>query len=481
MLRKATRAAVLMAFLAAGEVLAGPADGISGQMNDLFNTMTNVTAPAAHMGQRRGAFSGGSFIARNRIMNESLWNVVPPSFEAGCGGIDLFAGSFSFISGAQFQQLLRSIAANAPGYAFQVALENMCPDCMRQLADLQKKLQALNQGFANSCQLAKGIVNDVASAFDLKHKDDTSLLGMVRGVGDVFETRSNTSGQDPIEAAETLPAADRAKLQGNLVWQSLKRRNSAAAFVGGNDSLLQAIMSISGTVIVGPPENAPDGQGRNNRITYLPGNLISATDLLNGTRDREEVTRRDNNAALRFRIYRCDDTDENGCLNPTPQEDTLPGMTQRVKDVLIGVREWQAGASTTGMVQKFRYGNQAFTAAEQAFMEYAPNGIGQQIRNLARIDEGAARIYVEEAAPVIALEMIKVIMNDLLYAARQAGALTEHAYGKQLVEQIDQSSRTLDAEYQVLHARHGSPQTVLAHYQRLKAELKTPVRTEDAH
>jgi conjugative transfer pilus assembly protein TraH len=44
-------------------------------------------------------------------MNESLWHFVPPSFDAGCGGIDLFAGSFSFISAEQFQNLLRAIAA----------------------------------------------------------------------------------------------------------------------------------------------------------------------------------------------------------------------------------------------------------------------------------------------------------------------------------------------------------------------------------
>ena len=77
-----------------------------------------------------------------------------PSFNAGCGGIDLFAGSFSFISAEQFQNLLRAIAANAAGYAFEVALGAMCKECLETMETLQKKIQALNQGFANSCQLA---------------------------------------------------------------------------------------------------------------------------------------------------------------------------------------------------------------------------------------------------------------------------------------------------------------------------------------
>ena len=84
-----------------------------------------------------------------------------------------------------------AIAANATGYAYKIALGAMCKECLETMETLQKKIQALNQGFANSCQLAKGLVNDVADAFDVKHKDNTSLLGMVKGLGDVFETRSS--------------------------------------------------------------------------------------------------------------------------------------------------------------------------------------------------------------------------------------------------------------------------------------------------
>ena len=208
-----------------------PGLGIGNQMSNMFDTMLNHTAPTAHLGQRRGVLTGGSVNARNRIMNESLWHFVPPSFDAGCGGIDLFAGSFSFISAEQFQNLLRAIAANATGYAFEVALGAMCKECLETMETLQKKIQALNQGFANSCQLAKGLVNDVADAFDVKHKDNTSLLGMVKGLGDVFETRSSAGGADPIaQVRDNLPPAEKTKIEGNLVWQALKRKGAAGWF-----------------------------------------------------------------------------------------------------------------------------------------------------------------------------------------------------------------------------------------------------------
>ena len=217
---------------------AAAADGLATQLDAMFNTLVNYTAPTAHLGQRRGVVTGGSLNARNRIMNESLWHFVPPSFSAGCGGIDLFAGSFSFISADQFQSLLRAVAANAAGYAFEVALGAMCKECLETMETLQKKIQALNQGFANSCQLAKGLVNDVADAFDVKHKDDTSLLGMVKGLGDVFETRSATTGSDPIaQVKNNLSADEKAELEGNLVWRALKRKGAAGWFTAGDDPL----------------------------------------------------------------------------------------------------------------------------------------------------------------------------------------------------------------------------------------------------
>jgi hypothetical protein len=61
-----------------------------------------------------------------------------------------------------------TVPANAAGYAFEVALGAMCKECLETKETLQKQIQALNQGFANSCQLAKGPVNDVADAFDMK-------------------------------------------------------------------------------------------------------------------------------------------------------------------------------------------------------------------------------------------------------------------------------------------------------------------------
>ncbi|WP_201443238.1 conjugal transfer protein TraH, partial [Vibrio vulnificus] len=73
-------------------------------------------------------------------------------------------GSFSFSNAKHLVMTMRSVAANAKGYAFQLALYNVFPDGAKWMENFQKKLQELNQHLANCCQLAQEIVNDASSA-----------------------------------------------------------------------------------------------------------------------------------------------------------------------------------------------------------------------------------------------------------------------------------------------------------------------------
>lgn len=45
---------------------------LSAQMDQLFGSLVNVTAPTAHWGQRRGVLSGGSVVARHCIVDVGL-------------------------------------------------------------------------------------------------------------------------------------------------------------------------------------------------------------------------------------------------------------------------------------------------------------------------------------------------------------------------------------------------------------------------
>ncbi len=429
---------------------------LADELDSMFNSLVNVTDPTAHLGQRRGVLAGGSVVARNRLMNANLVNVVPPSFEAGCGGIDLFAGSFSFISRDQLTQLFRSIASNAATYAFKLALDSMCQNCGQVMDSLQKKIQALNSLFANSCQLGQGVVNDVVDAFDTQHKIKHSEASLVRGLGDVFESWSSVTGEDPIAQVQRAdPDYARTVLQGNLVWRALKTEGVASWFGSGDDALLEALMSVTGSVIVGPLEASPDGQGSNNRITPLPA-ILTLRDLLHGTTDSSEV-----------RVYRCAPSrDADGCLAPTIQTLSLEGMISRVRALLIG------DATSPGLIAKFRLGTDDFSADERAFMQQAPNGLGGAVANLARTDEGTAVLFAEQAAPVIALELVQLMLHDMARAVSVSTTMTDNAYARLLREQIAEARSELRTEVEVVSTQYGSAHEQLAYYTDLLRSAK---------
>jgi conjugative transfer pilus assembly protein TraH len=117
-------ASALAVTIATAPALAAPAD-LNAEMQAMFNdlgALGNVTAPGAFRGQAMNLYTGGSLMMRSPAKNYSLADVQLPSLRAGCGGIDLFGGSFSFINKQQFVSLLQNIGANAVGYAFKLAL-----------------------------------------------------------------------------------------------------------------------------------------------------------------------------------------------------------------------------------------------------------------------------------------------------------------------------------------------------------------------
>jgi conjugative transfer pilus assembly protein TraH len=60
-------------------------------------------------------YTGGSLFLRTPSRNYQLLSAAAPSLRGGCGGIDAFAGAFSFINVDQFVAMLRNIGQNAWG------------------------------------------------------------------------------------------------------------------------------------------------------------------------------------------------------------------------------------------------------------------------------------------------------------------------------------------------------------------------------
>lgn len=168
--------------LAAVALGAMPVLASAGIFSDLGSmVMSNSTAPSTMTTQDRvGMFMGG-FSMRTPIQPVNLITFDPPRIDAGCGGIDLFGGSFSFINGQQLIQIFRSVAANAAGLAFKAAIKAISPSLDALISEFQALLQNMNNLAKNSCSLAHLIVDPAEKA----------LSDAVNGDGNVGGTESN--------------------------------------------------------------------------------------------------------------------------------------------------------------------------------------------------------------------------------------------------------------------------------------------------
>jgi len=93
---------------------------------------------------------------KNKVV--SPFNISLPHLGMGCGGMDMFFGSISAIKGEEMVQLLRSMAAGVPTYAFQLALKTMAPQLENLMAQIRKYVQDINNMMVDSCQMYQNIV-----------------------------------------------------------------------------------------------------------------------------------------------------------------------------------------------------------------------------------------------------------------------------------------------------------------------------------
>lgn len=153
--------------LAAGALALGSAPlvasaGVLGDMTQMF--MSNSTAAGTLSTRDRVGAFGGSFEMRAPVTNVNLVSFDRPRFDAGCGGVDLYGGSFSFINSQQLIQVFRAVAANAVGLAFKAAIKAISPSLDSLLTEFQTLLQNMNNLGKNSCMMAHAIVDPAESA-----------------------------------------------------------------------------------------------------------------------------------------------------------------------------------------------------------------------------------------------------------------------------------------------------------------------------
>ncbi len=402
---------------------------LNGRLDEVFNGMSNHTNPNTFQTERRGVIAGGSFNMRVPVKSANVVNITLPNAGAGCSGIDLYGGSFSYINSEEFVAFMRSVAANASGYAFQIALSSMCEKCSQHMEMLQKKVQELNQYFGNSCQLAQGIVNDSLSAFGRKGLNDASLVGQFSGLGDLFNLNSTQDASSIYQKVAQAEPEEVKKLSGNIVWQALVNHTSLAH----DHDLAQAIMSITGTIIA---------DTKDNEVVVLPHSLLSLRTFIEGGDTS---------------LYRCNTTSDGGCLAVTVTTTQIDGLAQRLVAIF----------NDNGIVHKLATNSGSLSATELAFVNSLPSGVMAKIRTLSAKNAGVAKLFVLQSAPLLSFAIATSMIDSYVAEVEAAIGQSNHAYATQMLSQLTNVRNDLNAEKITLAQNYGNLNELEALYDHL--------------
>ncbi len=431
--RQRLRAALLAVVWLLSPATTHPAD-LNAQMQGLFNdlgTLGNVTSPGAFRGQAMNLYTGGNLMMRTPGKNYPLANAQLPSLKAGCGGIDLFGGSFSFINKQQFVSMLQNIGANAMGYAFKLALQSISPDIDKLLTELQDQINKINALNINSCEAAQSLVNGAVGAMDNASQTGCANISQYLGtVSDRVDARVACASNAATVLKNAANSADpsvknAAFVQGNVLWNALNQ-------VGGGISQAEKelMMSVVGTVIVSPP--ADDGTGSTTQ--YLEPTIKGIRDLLLGT--SESATPNQVNVS----VYVCDEPQN--CLNPVVNTLSVQPFTTLV------------AAKLENMSQNI-VNHTAQSAADIGFINNTTEPVYKMLA-IANAVPGSqiAETLIQQYQGIIAIDYAETFLNQAIRKSFSAlsQSLKRNEMEKDAIELLRKNAR--EAQNQILQEKN---------------------------
>lgn len=416
------------------------ATSISTQLDSMFGSMSNVTAPGDYQSVTRDGYTGGGFVLRNKLRTLTPISISLPSASGGCGGIDLFGGSFSFINADQFVQMLRNIASNAAGLAFQLALNAMDAVLDNAISKMQAIIQQMNDLTANSCQLAKGLLVDTASAFGDSAKAAVSSQLSSDGLSDQFKAMWGNMGGGKAPDVQKQEAGKRKACDdyGNIVWCLLQNGSFSNQFIGSEDEQKELIMSMTGTIIVGSQLGTDkDGSAKKSVVRIAP---LATSNVLDSFINGDDS----------FDFWSCSGQTST-CENPKKQTKIIKGLAANITLFFID----------NGYLSSARTGSNPGDAKLRQANYYNVAGATSKATQIARHDLAASYSYIRELSPVIAYSAAYNYLSEMLTAAatgarfQQENDKSASVYYKDAGELIEKARQNLYVSYNAMISRYG--------------------------
>ncbi|MDX9943302.1 MAG: conjugal transfer protein TraH [Azonexus sp.] len=406
---------ILTLRVAFGAACLAAATGTQAQVNAaaqrMFNDLGavgNVTAPQAFHGQTLSTYTGGNVFIRTPTKTYQLAAVTLPNIKAGCGGIDLFGGSFSHISSAELKNMLKNITSALPGVIFQMMLKSVEP-LFGTTVEWFKDIESfVNRSNISSCEAATALAGTVLgkAGFD-STKACERAAGALGSLGLDAEAardrcRSSDKVNDTLNSAEGDPNLKQmVPFTGNIVWSALKKFNHL------DDEERELIMSITGTTIY--------SRALDNSTEPIPVSptIRSLTDVLYGNVEAGGAV---TGGQVRVKLWRCMDAD---CNTLAERQEVMESLTERVRKIMHSLSEKIATRSGAPDTSEINFVNRVPSPVYRLLS--SSNAINNPAISTSKIEQYAQYVAVEFAYSMLA-RAARMGMDSSQFNAR----LSEH-------------------------------------------------------
>ena len=374
---------------------------ISSDLNSYFDDLgfaSNVSAPSAYQGQSAGYYTGGSIYARNTVRDIQVMHMDLPSYRAGCGGIDLFTGGFSFINSDELTGFFTNVMNNAVGYAFTLAMASVSPEMTSVYKWMEDLADRVNQTNMNSCETGAALVGGMWPKTAESQRQVCESIG-TSGTG-LFDDWASAR-QECGNAGQTSDTLSKGGseyqsmiAEGNIAWKVLQKLD----YLGDDTELAELFMSLSGTVILAPDKDKGSGDDAPH-VQKVLASLAGNNNLVNALLHGGEAE-----------IYKCDTTDADGCTSPTKTTIDVQqnaALENQVSDLL------------TSMVQKIQ-NDEALNDEEKGLLQSTSIPIYKILKVELALQKDAATLDIQKYSEVVATDILTQYLSESLDAVQMS-------------------------------------------------------------
>jgi conjugative transfer pilus assembly protein TraH len=370
-------------------------------MQDVFNDMYSTSAPSAsvHGNGRYGVNLGGFSYRPKLSAGAPLISARLPNANIGpCGEIDIFAGSFSLISGDELAQMSRGIMQGAATYAFNLALQSISPMAAGVVEELRTLVNGANQFNIDGCKKGAEWAEKALGSGDATPSTEMSFVANKLSSLNVSMGFSPDANEAQHGATSKKPASELAeqvgkKIQQNSLLSALKKSQPSGFLFsdfGGvkENELALTILGATVTTTDSTMCSQPFNKGEKTCVTYAPGkgaaffmDLFFNANNIDSSSDTTDIE-----------YYKCSDPD---CVIVTKATTTVTQLLPKLRKQIFDV--WQ---------KTYKQPTAAYTTDESNMMFWFGNDMYLMMKKF-----GANDVFGESYAKYKSIEATAVIMD----------------------------------------------------------------------